>query len=152
MFVAERLILHNMLFVFIIVEHCLWRCTIEGVFLQVSPDSLGRHLWWGFYLNKVLSWDSGAGVFPYISWIFGSTCLTEHKRLFFYCFWSTVIINISSCTYRTMGNQVYYLTCFYFYYLLLLVLNIFALKAKKNVFPSFAENILWSKFSVSKYL
>ena len=71
------------------------------MFLEVLPDSRGIHLRWGFFLNKLLRRDSWAGVFSWIGGIFGSTWLEEHKRLFLHCFWSTIIINISSWICRT---------------------------------------------------
>ena len=52
-----------MLFVLIIVESRRWGCSVLGVFLKVLTDSRRRHLRWGFFLNKVLRRNSGAGVF-----------------------------------------------------------------------------------------
>ena len=52
-----------MLFVLIIVESRRWGYSVLGVFFKVLTDSRRRHLQWGFFLNKVLRRNSGAGVF-----------------------------------------------------------------------------------------
>ena len=120
-----------MLFIFIIVESHHWECSIQGVFLEVSTDSWRRLLPWGFFLNKVLSRDFEPGVFFHrFCWIFGSTCLVEHKWLLLYCFGTTIIINILSSIRRTNGMQGF----FYMIFLLLLFasddIKYFFLKSK----------------------
>ena len=85
-----------MLYVLIIVESRRWVRSILGVFLEVSTDSRRRHLWKDFFLKTKILEKSPARVFFFV-WIYGifeGTCLAERKRLFLYCFGTTIIINI----------------------------------------------------------
>ena len=55
--------------------------------------------------------------------VFGSICLVEQERLLLYCFGTTIIINILS---SIVGPRVcwgFFTWFFYFYYLLLTILN-----------------------------
>ena len=85
----------------------------------------------GFLFKQSFDRDFEPGVFFHrFCWIFGSTCLVEHKWLLLYCFGTTIIINILSSICRTNGMQGF----FYMIFLLLLFasddIKYFFLKSK----------------------